>query len=449
MGDHASGGIVGPIDPASSSMDRRPDAQHPAASETPLTDWEAAYLQRLQSARMQAVLEALTRPLDAQARELRSRALDAYRNGWCDDAYADLSEAVRLDRYDFTVHQALGNIALAHREDLDEAAVHFTAAAKYAAPKSAVDAAYAHVSLASIAEARGDALSALRHSRDALAVAPDCPEAHYAAAKYLAGTDGGDDEVAAHLETAFHGNARFCLLALEDPMLALRADVVRSCAGRYEDLLRRAAAERLRLLGEALALMGDAAALKPHAALTEALAEAKTAYSEAASSPSSSVLDLARTLGRLRAATVAVRRGVEALALLRREVAGRERDQYAAAESRGRAIGRIWHYYAFGGAVGCELLVAVLLPLVSGFAGAILPWLFLAPSAVVVGFVGGLYLNRRHVQRARSEVVIDVALREGVERIAERLEGVREQLATGVKQVTDAAAVPDLSPAAA
>ena len=58
------------------------------------------------------ILEVLQAPLDTQAKELKKRAEYAYQNDWIDDALKDFLESEKKNRYDFTIHQNLGNIYL-------------------------------------------------------------------------------------------------------------------------------------------------------------------------------------------------------------------------------------------------------------------------------------------------------------------------------------------------
>ena len=98
----------------------------------------------LQHATLRNILATLQAPLDTQAKELRSRAEDAYANGWYDEALTDLLESEQKNYQDFAVHQAIGNIYLYYRQpaDLDKAREYYLKAAKYAAPRSVPHAAF-------------------------------------------------------------------------------------------------------------------------------------------------------------------------------------------------------------------------------------------------------------------------------------------------------------------
>lgn len=181
---------------------------------------EIAYQQRLMNGTLLQILETLQAPLDTRAKELRRRAEDAYRNGWIDDAKDDFLESEQLNRYDFTVHHALGTIAFVHAHDLEDAKREFQLAVRYARPKSALDAAYALVACASVEEKLNALDEALSLSADAVEIANgECPEGYYAYGRYLLATGGDPEDAVRNLETAFWGNPSLALAAMTDAIL--------------------------------------------------------------------------------------------------------------------------------------------------------------------------------------------------------------------------------------
>lgn len=209
---------------------------------------DIAYQQRLSNDKLLAILQTLQAPLDTRAKELRRRAEDAFRHGWMDDAREDFLESRRLNRYDFTVHHALGTIAYVHSSDFEEARGEFKLAARYAGPKSSLDAAYALVAWATVEERLGDLTEAFRLSAEAVEVGQGtCPEAYYARGRYrLAG--GGDRAAAvSDLEVAFWGNPGLAIAAMGDGVLnssSARSDLDSALKAFRSGLARRMASRR-------------------------------------------------------------------------------------------------------------------------------------------------------------------------------------------------------------
>lgn len=210
---------------------------------------EMAYQQRLTNDQLLQILQVLQAPLDTQAKELRRRAEEAYRNGWIDDARQDFVESEQLNRYDFTVHHALGTIAFAHGRDLDLARREFSLAAQYARPKSALDTAYALVALASVEEASGAFPEALRLSKDAVEVGQGtCPEAYYARGRYLLATHGDREAAIGDLEASFWGNPGLALASMSDEILKSNSGLRDQALDRFRVGLAKQVAERLTAL---------------------------------------------------------------------------------------------------------------------------------------------------------------------------------------------------------
>jgi tetratricopeptide (TPR) repeat protein len=213
---------------------------------------EISYQLRLQSGQLDRILETLQAPLDTESKELRGRAQIAYANGWIDEAEEDFLKSLDANRYDFTVHQALGNIAWQHRDDVTSAASHYRSASKYARPVSRFDCALAELSLAALAEYRGEDADALKHARDALDVDPESPEAKYAVARYLVANSLVGADVAELLLEAFRGRLALCLLAPTDDILAGASHVVTESLCRLREELAQTAKNLLTEFQEAV-----------------------------------------------------------------------------------------------------------------------------------------------------------------------------------------------------
>jgi tetratricopeptide (TPR) repeat protein len=154
---------------------------------------------------LQQILEVLQKPLDTQAKELKARADEAYRNGWFDDALSDFLESEKKNRYDFTIHQSLGNIYLFEKKDPEKALRYYEKAAKYARPKSAYHASLALLHIALIKYLYGDYTGACQATSEAIALTPLLFEAHYQHAQYCVNL-GEFDEALDHIEKAVGGD---------------------------------------------------------------------------------------------------------------------------------------------------------------------------------------------------------------------------------------------------
>ena len=179
---------------------------------------QLAYEQRLQSEALRDMLEALRNPSTVQAREFRERGLYAYRNGWFEEAAAALKAAAKHDPFDFTVHQVLGDMAMLCVGDFPAAAEEFALAARYAAPVSNVDAAFARMSEARALRCAGRFGEAKRAALEAVRLAPKLPESHYVAAQAALG-DGDRATARVELLQAVARRPTLALLAVNDDLL--------------------------------------------------------------------------------------------------------------------------------------------------------------------------------------------------------------------------------------
>lgn len=159
------------------------------------------------------ILKVLQAPLDTQAKELKKRAEYAYQNGWIDDALKDFLESEKKNRYDFTIHQNLGNIYLFKKKDPDKALEYYEKAVKYATPKSSY---YTSISLLHkglVKYLQKDFKEAYNATLKAIELSPDFYEAHYQHAQYCA-ILGKYDEAIKHLKKAIvEGDKYYCVKA--------------------------------------------------------------------------------------------------------------------------------------------------------------------------------------------------------------------------------------------
>ena len=159
------------------------------------------------------ILEVLQAPLDTQAKELKKRAEYAYQNDWIDDALKDFLESEKKNRYDFTIHQNLGNIYLFEKKDPDKALEYYEKAVKYATPKSSY---YTSVSLLHeglVKYLQKDFKEAYKATLKAIELSPDFYEAHYQHAQYCASL-GKYNEAIKHLKKAIvEGDKYYCVKA--------------------------------------------------------------------------------------------------------------------------------------------------------------------------------------------------------------------------------------------
>jgi len=159
------------------------------------------------------ILKVLQAPLDTQAKELKKRAEYAYQNGWIGDALKDFLESEKKNRYDFTIHQNLGNIYLFEKKDPDIALEYYEKAVKYATPKSSY---YTSISLLHkglVKYLQKDFKEAYKATLKAIELSPDFYEAHYQHAQYCANL-GKYDEAIKHLKKAIvEGDKYYCMKA--------------------------------------------------------------------------------------------------------------------------------------------------------------------------------------------------------------------------------------------
>lgn len=158
------------------------------------------------------ILERLELPLDTQAKELKKRAEKAYRNGLVDDALEDFLESEKKNRYDFTVHQYLGNIYFFEKKMIETALEYYEKAVKYATPESPYYASFALIHIALIKYIQEDFQKAYEATSKAIDISPNFYEAHFQHARYCANL-GRYDETIAHLRKVIAADRYYCIKA--------------------------------------------------------------------------------------------------------------------------------------------------------------------------------------------------------------------------------------------
>jgi tetratricopeptide (TPR) repeat protein len=177
-------------------------------------DWgfsEIIWQLELQTEAIKNILKVLQAPLGTQAKELKKRAEEAYRNNWIDDAFEDFLESEKKNRYDFTIHQSLGNIYLFHKKNSEKALEHYEKAVKYAVPYSSYYTSIAFIHIGLVRYLQKDFQKAYEATLKAIKLSPDFYKAHFQCAQYCACL-GKYDEAIEHLKMAI-GNRYYCLKA--------------------------------------------------------------------------------------------------------------------------------------------------------------------------------------------------------------------------------------------
>ncbi|OGM11676.1 hypothetical protein A2Z22_01980 [Candidatus Woesebacteria bacterium RBG_16_34_12] len=207
--------IASGIDKINFGIDRLSDGLESLASAFEWGFSELVWQIEQQRKELNNILKVLEAPLDTQAKELKKRAEDAYKNKWIDDALEDFLESEKKNRYDFTVHQYLGNIYLFEKNTPEMAMKYYEKAVKYSTPKSPYYASYALIHVALIYYLEKDFKKAYDATSKAIELYPTLYEAHYQHAKYCANL-GKYDEAIKHLNEAQIGDKYYCLKADSD-----------------------------------------------------------------------------------------------------------------------------------------------------------------------------------------------------------------------------------------
>ncbi len=159
------------------------------------------------------ILKILQAPLDTEAKELKKRAEYAYKNGWIGDAFEDFLESEKKNRYDFTIHQNLGNIYLFKKKDPGNALEYYEKAVKYATPKSSYYTSISLLHMGLLKYLQEDFRGAYEATSKAIELSPNLYEAHFQHAQYCVKL-GKYDEAIRYLRKAIvDGDRYYCVKA--------------------------------------------------------------------------------------------------------------------------------------------------------------------------------------------------------------------------------------------
>lgn len=158
------------------------------------------------------IKEILEAPLDTQAKELKKRAEEAYKNGWMEDALEDFLESEKINKYDFIVHQYIGNIYFFEKKNLEKSLSYCEKALKYSTPKSNYHASLALLHIGLINYIKEDFQKAIEATSEAIRLSPKLLEAYYQHAQYCA-VQGNYGNAIQDLEIAIKGDKYYCLKA--------------------------------------------------------------------------------------------------------------------------------------------------------------------------------------------------------------------------------------------
>lgn len=153
---------------------------------------------------LQNILNVLQAPLDTQAKELKKRAEEAYRNDWIEDSLQDFLESEKKNRYDFTIQQYLGDIYF-RKKNAKAALEYYEKAVKYARSKSAYHASWALLRVGLVRYLLGDYAEAREATLEAIKLSPRLHEAHYQHAQYCAKLKKFNEAIE-HLKKAILGD---------------------------------------------------------------------------------------------------------------------------------------------------------------------------------------------------------------------------------------------------
>ena len=165
---------------------------------------------------LKSINQGIWHPFDAQAKNRKEHAQEAYNAGWYDDAEEYFLESEKIVRFDFSVHISLGLIYLFHKIDKQKALVYFDKAIKYASPKSAYYKSYALLYKALILFDFGQIKEAEQFSQEAIDSSSNFIEAYYQNAQYNAILKNSEKSIH-QLDIAVSNDIGYCLKANNDP----------------------------------------------------------------------------------------------------------------------------------------------------------------------------------------------------------------------------------------
>jgi len=201
----------------------------------------------VQGEMLASILYTLQAPLDTQAKELRFRAEDAYKNGWYEEALGDFLESERKNYQDFAVHRSLGNIYLYHLTDLPKALDYFRKASKYARPRDARQAAEAEYFSGIVCGIERKLLDAAKHMTNAIELNPKLYDAWYMHAGFVAML-GDANHATKSLGLAIKGDARYHERAKKDRIFENLRSQIESLLDRLMEQIRSQAGKSKRTI---------------------------------------------------------------------------------------------------------------------------------------------------------------------------------------------------------
>jgi tetratricopeptide (TPR) repeat protein len=188
-------------------------------------------LNRKELKNIQSVLEA---PLDTQAKERRKRAVDAYLNGWIEEAEEEFIESEKLNKFDFTLQISLGMIYLNFKGDTHKSLEYFEKAIKYAKPKSPLHASYALLYKGQIKHSLGLTQEAAYCTKEAIDLSPKFSEALYQNAQYNS-LLGNTQIFIDSLEKSIRLDRFYCAKALNDKSFESKNDDIQALIKKLTD----------------------------------------------------------------------------------------------------------------------------------------------------------------------------------------------------------------------
>lgn len=162
---------------------------------------------------------------EREARSLRERAEDAYKNGWYKESLSDFLEAEKLNYQDFAVLFSIANIYLYHSTEyeddykepsLEKALAYYLKSAKYSAPKSKKHAAKFYLFSGWSCYLLEKDEEALDYTSKAIELNPKLAEACFQKAKILMCLNA-PDKALAPLRKAIESDRDYSIKATTDP----------------------------------------------------------------------------------------------------------------------------------------------------------------------------------------------------------------------------------------
>jgi tetratricopeptide (TPR) repeat protein len=162
---------------------------------------------------------------EREARSLRERAEDAYKNGWYKESLSDFLEVEKLNYQDFAVLFSIANIYFYHSTEceddykepsMEKALAYYLKSAKYSAPKSRKHAAKSYLFSGWICYLLEKDKEALDYTSKAIELNPDLAEACFQKAKILMCLNA-PDKALMPLRKAIEISRDYSIKAIMDP----------------------------------------------------------------------------------------------------------------------------------------------------------------------------------------------------------------------------------------